>query len=415
MRFFTFLSILCFFPNVFAIKTQITDVQLWQEAQYDVRLMFELSQPVQHKLFTLSSPHRLVIDLKNTKLATKLSSLSGSVIKKIRSAPRNRTDLRVVLDLKHPVRAKSMILKPVNRYKHRLLINISPINHAMPSEKKVSPKKQVQRKLITPKKIIDKANMSKSVPTKNIVLSRSQFTFDDKKFIIAIDAGHGGIDPGAVGQNGTFEKDVALDIAKELANLLLKEANIRPVLIRSDDYFLKLRKRIELAREYKADLFISIHADAYADKTANGVSVYMLSQSGASSEAAQWLANKENAADLLGGVSLNDKDALLASVLFDLSQNSTLEASAYLAQKILNAFSKVNKLHLSKVQHAGFMVLRSPDIPSVLVETAFISNPEEEKKLNNSRYRKRIAYAILEGLRAYLKDHTTPKALLARQ
>lgn len=410
MRFFMFLSILCFSPNVFAISSQITDMQLWQEAQHDVRLMFELSRPTQHKLFTLSSPHRLVIDLKQTKLTTKLSSLPDSIIKKVRSAPRNQTDLRVVLDLKYPVRANSQTLKPINGYGHRLLVNITPLNPITPLEKK-EVQKPVSLKLTSPKKIIDKASIPDS--TNAVVLSQHSTSFNNDKLIVAIDAGHGGIDPGAVGQNGTYEKDVVLDIAKELVNLLIKEPHIRPVLIRSDDYFLKLRKRIELAREYKADLFISIHADAYADKAANGVSVYMLSQSGASSEAAQWLADKENAADLLDGVSLNDKDDLLASVLLDLSQNSTLEASAYLAQKILKAFSKVNDLHLTKVQHAGFMVLRSPDIPSVLVETGFISNPSEEKKLNNPRYKKRIAYAILEGLQAYLKDHTTA-ALLAK-
>ncbi|MCP4699581.1 MAG: hypothetical protein GY862_22440 [Gammaproteobacteria bacterium] len=236
-----------------------------------------------------------------------------------------------------------------------------------------------------------------------------------RNIIVAIDAGHGGVDPGASGRYGTREKTVALAIARDLAALVKNARGMESVLIRDGDYFLSLRERIKLARNYQADLFISIHADALRDTSSEGASVYMLSQSGASSEAARWLAERENRADLLGGVSLNDKDDVLASVLLNLSQYGTLEASAYLGDKILRALGDVGSIHYRSVQQAAFMVLRSPDIPSILVETAFISNPREEKKLSDPSYRRRIAAAILQGTRAYFIKYAPRGTWLARQ
>ena len=223
------------------------------------------------------------------------------------------------------------------------------------------------------------------------------------KFVIAIDAGHGGKDPGAVGRGGTLEKDIVLSISKKLYKLLNKEENIKPVLIRTKDYYIPLRQRIKKARKYKADLFISIHADAARNRKARGSSVYVLSQHGATSEAAKWLANKENSADLIGGVSIEDKDNVLAQVILDLSQSATIETSIKAASVLLSKIGKVSKLHLKNIEQAGFVVLKSPDIPSILVETAFLSNSKEEKKLKTKKFQDNIAKALRDGIIEIIK------------
>ena len=235
-----------------------------------------------------------------------------------------------------------------------------------------------------------------------------------RDLVIAIDAGHGGEDPGARGRKGTREKDVVLEIARRLAALIEKEPGMRPVMIRDGDYYIGLRKRIEKARSQRADLFISIHADAFRDSRARGSSVYVLSQRGASSEMARWLAARENAADLVGGVSLDDKDDLLAEVLLDLAQTATLEASVEVADNVLQEMKRLGKVHKKQVQHAGFVVLKSPDIPSLLVETAFISNPSEEQRLRNSRHQQQVAQAILAGVRNYFASNPPPGTLMAK-
>lgn len=360
----------------------------------DSRLVFNISAPAKHKIFTLKSPHRVVIDLKNTKVINRLPqpAVNHSILKSIRYAVREQGDLRIVLDLKVPVRPRSFLLKPSGDYGHRLIVDIIPLTKVSP----VIPQKEVPivAPTIQPSYQPDSTFTSQPLP--------QNFINNKNDFIIAIDAGHGGIDPGATGQNGVHEKKVVLAIAKALAHLITQTAGMRPVMIRSDDYFLSLRKRIDLAREHKADLFISIHADAYANKQgARGASVYILSQRGASSEAAYWLAERENSADLLGGVPLNDKDPLLASVLLDLSQAGTLEASARVGQEVVKALGKTIGLHLKSLQYAAFMVLRSPDIPSILVETTFISTPEEERKLNSRAYQQRVASALFNGIVAY--------------
>ncbi len=234
-----------------------------------------------------------------------------------------------------------------------------------------------------------------------------------KDVVIAIDAGHGGDDPGATGPNGLREKDVTLKIARNLANLINQEYGMKAVLIREGDYFLSLRKRIGKARRHKADLFVSIHADAFKDPRVRGSSVFILSNRGASSEAAKWLAERENAADLIGGVSLDDKDDVLASVLLDLSQTASLEASIGVADRVLGGLKKLGKTHKKHVQSAGFAVLKSPDIPSILVEMAYISNPEEERKLKGKTYQTKLAKAMLNGLKGYFRDHAPEGTLLA--
>jgi len=387
------LSFQCIAESVY-----VTDLQLSQ----DTRLVFNISAPAKHKIFTLKSPHRVVIDLKNTKIINKLPqpSVNHSILKSIRYALREQTDLRIVLDVKVAVRPRSFLLKPSGDYGHRLIVDIIPLTQvspAIPQEKQDTTIPNHPTPTVQPPYQADSQSELPAIP--------QNFINNNNDFIIAIDAGHGGVDPGAIGQMGTHEKDVVLAIATALTYLITQTPGMRPVMIRSGDYFLSLRKRIDLAREHKADLFISIHADAYANKQyARGASVYMLSQQGASSEAAKWLAERENSADLLGGVPLNDKDPLLASVLLDLSQAGTLEASARVGQKVVAALGKTVGLHLKKVQYAAFMVLRSPDIPSILVETTFISTPEEEKKLNNPTYQQRIANALFNGIVAYFSD-----------
>ena len=364
MRLVISLLLLIFSVSCLASPVKLLDMQVLQPSKYNMRLVFKFNSTVTHKVFTLRSPNRLVIDLTNTQLIKKLHNQNHVFLKNIRSAVHNNNDLRVVLDLTMRVRSKSFFKG------YNLIIDLN--------------------KWGTKSRDIITTEYYQAPPKAK------------RELVIAIDAGHGGKDPGATGWNGTKEKKVVLAIAKELARLVAKEAGMRPVMIRNGDYFVKLHKRLELARQHKADLFVSIHADAYPDDhEVQGSSVFMLSQKGASSEAARWLAEKENAVDLIGGVNLNDKDNLLAEVLLNLSQVGTLRASANLGESVLKRLSKVGKVHSSRLQRANFVVLRSPDIPSILVETAFLSNPSEERKINSPYYRRRIATAIMLGIREY--------------
>ena len=361
--------------------TTVEGLRMWPSPER-ARLVFEISRPVEHRVFTLADPDRVVVDLADTALGEPLPQpAAGDVsLERIRSAVRHKGDLRVVLDLKHKVRPKSFLLKPSDGYGHRLVLDLYP---ETAGARRPSPVKRVE-------------------PSGRL-----------RDVVIAIDAGHGGEDPGAVGRRGTKEKDVVLEIAKELARLLEEERGMRPLLTRTGDYYLRLRKRIERAREHQADFFLSIHADAFRDPRVRGASVYALSQSGATSEAARWLAHRENASDLIGGVTLDDKDNLLASVLLDLSQTATIEASLGAGEYVLKGLGRLGKLHKSRVQQAGFVVLKSPDIPSILVETGFISNPSEEERLMQRHHRRQVARALRDGLRRYFRDHAPPDTLLA--
>ncbi len=358
-------------------------VRLWS-APDNTRVVFDVSGTVSHTLFSLDNPERLVIDMSGVRLGSGVR-LNGSagLVKRIRSAPRKGNGLRVVLDLTKGVRPKSFSLKPNKQYGHRLVIDL-----------------------------FDPAAREGEAVRKTIPVSRSA----RRDLVIAIDAGHGGEDPGARGAKGTREKDVVLAIARRLAALVKKEPGMRPVMIRDGDYYVGLRQRIEKARRHRADLFISIHADAFHDRRAHGSSVFVLSQRGASSEMARWLAESENAADLSGGVSLDDKDKLLAEVLLDLSQNASREASLEVAQNLLGELRPLGKMHKTNVQQAGFVVLKSPDIPSLLVETAFISNPSEERKLRNGKHQQALAEAMLRGIRSYFARNPPPgTTLVARE
>lgn len=368
-------------------QVEVQGVRVWA-APDNTRIVFDLSAPVEHELLELDDPQRLVIDLEQARLARQPDQPDADdrYLKSLRSGIRNGNDLRVVLDLKRDVTSKTFQLKPNERYGHRLVVDVFPADG---------------------KKTVG----SPQAPAKSVAARNESM----RDVIVAIDAGHGGEDPGAIGSLGTHEKKVVMDIAKRLAAKVNREEGMRAVLTRDGDYFLPLRRRIEIAREHHADLFISLHADAFRDRRVHGSSVYVLSQDGASSEAARWLAKQENAADQIGGISLNDKDDVLKEVLLDLSQTGTLEASIDVAERLIQGLGSTGKLHRRDVQSAGFLVLKAPDIPSVLVETAFISNPDEERKLLNAGHQNRLTDAILRGLRQYFADHAPEGTLLAAQ
>ena len=372
--------------SVLAKTVTVDNVRIWA-APDSTRVVFDISGPVKHKLFTLSGPDRTVIDIKNSRIVkiNNQPKFQDNYLKGIRSATRNKNDLRIVLDLKKPIKYKIFQLQPNKRYGHRLVIDL--FDTEIRQVKKEAPRKEIKKDTQRPTKLRD--------------------------VIIAIDAGHGGDDPGAIGPSGTYEKDVVLKLAKNLAKDINKERGMRAVLIRKGDYYIKLRNRIVKAREHRADLFISIHADAFRDPKVRGSSVYVLSKKGASSEAAKWLAEKENSSDLVGGVSLDDKDDLVASVLLDLSQTASLEASIDVSTHIIKGLRKVGKVHKRNVQSAPFAVLKSPDIPSILIETGFISNPAEEKKLADSKYRKKMSKAIFHGIKGYFRDFAPEGTLIS--
>lgn len=362
-------------------QTHIEGLRVWASEE-KTRIVFELSDPVEYHTFLLETPHRAVIDLKQT--AFKLKALprfpSDGGIKQLRHSLRKKGEqLRVVLDLKHRVKLNSFVLAPKFPYGHRLVIELI-------------------------------------VPEKEAVLAL--FRDDDpplpqklhkRNFMVAIDAGHGGEDPGAIGRKyQTKEKVVVLQVARRLKHLIDHTPNMSAFLVRKGDYYVKLRKRIAIAREKGADVFVSIHADSFKNLRARGASVFVLSEKGASSEAARWLAEKENQADLIGGVRLEDKSDLLAKVLLDLSQTATLGLSEELAANVLHQLKTVAPLHHRTVQSAGFAVLKSPDIPSILVELGFISHRLEEKQLLDKQHQQALAKALLAGLKKYFKDKPLP-------
>jgi N-acetylmuramoyl-L-alanine amidase len=366
--------------RVMANPVELENVRIWA-APDNTRIVFDISNRVEHKLEKLSDPHRVVLDIQNARLINSPAQpiAADKYLKEVRSAMRNSNDLRVVLDLKTDARIKSFLLPPNQQYGHRLVVDLYSTDE----------QQEIQ----------------------SVSINRTPGTLRD--VVLAIDPGHGGEDPGARGPSGMYEKSIVLQISKRLAEMINQERGMRAVLTREGDYFLPLRKRMQIARQHKADLFISIHADAFKDPRVNGSSVYILSQRGASSEAARWLAERENASDLIGGVNLDVNDDMLASVLLDLSQTASLEMSIDVADRVLAGLKSVGKVHKRQVQSAGFAVLKSPDVPSILVETAYISNPEEERKLRDGNYQGKLAGAILQGLRSYFNEYAPEGTLLA--
>lgn len=374
---------------------EINSVRLWR-APDNTRLVFDLTGPADHKLFTLASPERIVIDISGTTFSASTSklALANTPLTGLRSAPRDGSDLRVVLDLSRQVTAKSFSLPPNQQYGHRLVVDL--YDQEPPSA--------------LPARAEPSATPLPQTP------SRSVAEAGQRDVIIALDAGHGGEDPGAIGHNKALEKHVVLAISKELKTLIDAEPGFKAVLVRTGDYFIPLRRRTEIARQHNADLLVSIHADAFTRASASGASVYALSDRGATSETARLLADRENRSDLIGGVggvSLDNKDQILASVLLDLSMTATLSASLDVGQQVLGSIGSITPLHKRRVEQAGFMVLKSPDIPSILVETGFISNPGESRKLVTRSHQQALARAMHSGIKNYFHRNPPPGTQLA--
>ncbi|HET7557624.1 MAG TPA: N-acetylmuramoyl-L-alanine amidase [Rhodanobacteraceae bacterium] len=356
---------------------QVKALRVWGGPD-STRVVLDLSaQPSDYKLFQLDNPARIVLDVEDSSFADgfRVPAATG-LLKSIRSG-KDAKAARVVLDLDAQAHPKSFLLKPAGQYGYRLVVDLYPQRAAKRDE--------------IARTVEDDIARGKPRPV-----------------VIAVDAGHGGDDPGAHGPDGTLEKNVTLSVARDLAKLINAQPGMRAVLTRDGDYFVPLKKRYEIARKNKADLFVSIHADAYTSADARGSSVWVLSKHGKVSEAARWLADSENRADLIGGVSLDDKDDTLASVLLDLSQGASIEASEAVAGRVLKALAKLGPTHRGYVERANFVVLRSPDVPSILVETAFITNPTEERKLRDPDHREQLASAILKGVQGYFADTPPP-------
>ena len=364
--------------STLSFATEIKNLQLTTTAE-GTRAVFELNGPLDYKLFEIANPDRIVLDLRASSFAEGFATPVGrGLLKSVRTGKQGK-DVRVVFDLASGVRPKSFLLLPGDKAPYRLVVDLFPRGKS-----KTEVVKQASPPMEKPRDVV-----------------------------IAIDAGHGGDDPGATGAAGTREKEITLAVARELKRLIDRQPGMSAVLTRDSDYFIPLKQRYQKAREAKADLFVSVHADAYSSGDARGSSVWMLSARGATNEAARWLEDRENRADLVGGVSLDNKDNTLAAVLLDLSQGATLEASGVVANQVLQALAKVGPTHRGFVEKANFVVLRSPDVPSILVETAFITNPAEEKRLKNPEQRDKIAKAILDGVHSYFVAAPPPGSLFA--
>lgn len=369
-------------PAAAAAQTRVEGVRVHEAPNY-TRVVFDVSGPVRYQLFTLENPDRVVIDMQNTRAEPGFdpaSSASGHAsVRAVRGAARG-AEYRVVLDLPRKLRPESFVLEPVAPYGHRLVVDLHGSGQPRSAPRPAPPQN------------------------------------DKRDVVIAIDAGHGGEDPGAIGPDRIREKDVVLSIARRLAARINAMPGFKAVLVRDGDYYLALQERVRVARAHRADLFVSVHADAFKSSHVTGASVYTLSERGASSETARWLAEKENRSDLIGGVgavSLGDKDDMLAHVLLDLSMDANRSASIEVGSRVLGQLGGMAKLHKDRVEQAGFVVLKAPDMPSILVETGYISNPGEARRLNTADYQERLATAIAAGVRSYMESHAPPGTLLA--
>ena len=361
---------------VAAQATKIEGMRVWTGPDH-TRAVFDLSGDAEYKLFELQNPPRVVIDLDKSHLATSLAIKNNKDIKKVRFSS-EKGKVRIVLDLHAQLKIKSFLLKPTGEYGHRLVVDLN---------RDIKPQVKTIAEVVKP----------------------------NRDVIVAIDAGHGGEDPGAIGASGTHEKVVTLNIAKQLAKKIDAQKGMKALIVRTGDYYIKHRKRFEKARQNGADLFVSIHADAFHSSKVNGASVYILSQRGASSEAAKWLAQSENKSDQIGGVVIEDKQDMLSKVLYDLSQNSALEESHKAAKAVQGSLKQVVKLHGKGFGQANFLVLKSPDVPSMLIETGYISNPGDEKKLKDAKHVDKLTRQITEGIRAYFYQSPPPNTWIAAQ
>lgn len=422
-----------------AVQTRIDDLRMWN-ATDRTRVVFDTSAGAEYKYFTLANPDRLVVDFYGAALDARLplELTRNPYVKRFRSAPHKGDRLRVVLDLKAPVRPEIFALGPNRHRGHRVVVDLYPAGAD------AAPRKQAPAPRPAPP-VIARATEPQEAPTTGRAPAppKRELAAEDpqalaranrrppapptrkraaavlggaRDVVVVIDAGHGGRDVGAIGKHGTYEKDVTLAMARRLALAVDQAAGMRAVLTRADDRFLQLNERIGVARRHEADVFVSIHADSFEDGRVSGSSVYTLSLHRASSEAAKWLAQRENTSGgLLGGMELGVQDDLLREVLFDLNQTGTLQASYELGQNVLIHLRSLGKVHKHTVQKAPFVVLSAPDIPSILVETAFISNPQEEKRLSSQAYQDRMAAALLSGIKDFFMGNPPPATYFARE
>ena len=418
-------------------------VRIWPAADY-TRVAIEHGAPLKYTHFMVKDPERLVVDLEGIEFNNVLDSLANKIapddpnIRLLRAGRYKPGVVRLVMELKAEANPQVFVLPPVGGYGHRLVLDVYPLNPPDPllsllDGSEPRPAVVESRPLVKsenhpavvaearaqskPEPVAEPKVRSKPEPVaeQKPLVKRQGRPVVDRLVTITLDPGHGGEDPGAIGSGGSYEKNVTLAVAKRLRAKIEAEPNMRAVLTRDSDFFVPLQARVQKARRIQSDLFVSIHADAFVRPDANGSSVFVLSESGASSSAARYLAQKENAADLIGGVNIDVKDPILARTLLDLSQTATINDSLKLGKAVLGELGGINRLHKSSVEQAGFAVLKAPDIPSILVETAFISNPEEEKRLNDDAYQDKMAEAIFSGIRKYLAKNTPlAKSTLAR-
>ncbi len=370
---------------------------MWPAQEY-TRVVLEVPGPVAHQVSTLKDPHRVVLELEGIRLTPELAQLPTRVqmadphIAAIRFGTRAPETLRIVFDLKTETRTQLFVLKPVADFGYRVVLDIYPLTPLDPLMALLEERRGTTA--TDPKSGAPAQDRASDTKSEAKPQGRRTIT-------VALDPGHGGEDPGAIGRRGTYEKHVTLAIGKKLKRIIDAEPGMRAMLTRDDDYYVPLATRVQKARRVEADLFVSIHADAFREARARGSSVFALSERGATSSAAKWLAQQENAADLIGGVNLDGKDPLLARTLLDLSQTAQISDSLKVGQHLLDSIGTINTLHKGSVEQAGFAVLKAPDIPSVLVETAFISNPDEELKLRSDRHQGKFAESMGDGIRRY--------------
>jgi N-acetylmuramoyl-L-alanine amidase len=409
-----------------AADTLVSSTRVWPAPDY-TRVTIESQQPIRHQLFNLDNPDRLVLDLEDVALNAAVTDIAGKIsaedpyIKGVRAGRFKPGTIRLVFDLKAKVKPEAFALAPIAGYGHRLVLDIYPLTPPDPLLAFLKRRESGQPETpattpapapaLTPTpelaapEVGPPAAVAKSEPPAPKPAARAARPASERLITIAIDPGHGGEDPGARGRSGTLEKNVTLSIAQKLKERIETEPNMRAVLTRDGDFFIPLHMRVEKARRVRADLFVSIHADAFVKPSANGSSVFALSERGATSVAARWLAKQENDADLIGGVNLGIKDPYLKQTLLDLSQTASINDSLKLGKAVLQEMGGINRLHKNYVEQAGFAVLKAPDIPSILIETAFISNPDEERKLRDPVYQNKMADAIFAGIKRYFSKN----------
>ena len=413
-----------------SVLPSLLGARLWPAHDY-TRLTLEARSPIKWNLFAIDAPDRLVLDIEGIEPNAVTDSLASRVkgddpwVRSIRVGRFKPGTLRIVLDLKAPVKPSASLLEPAGDYGYRLVLDIYPgevsdpilvllesKESAKPLQNKPAELRAGENKTLESALPENKSSETKQPSAKPAEGQPSEpppvSLLESKLVTVAVDAGHGGEDPGAHGEGGTLEKEVTLSIAKRVKAKIDAEPGMRAVLVRDGDYFIPLLGRTLKARQFRADVFVSIHADAFINQEARGSSVFILSERGASSVAARWLANKENQADLIGGVNIHARDPYLAQTLFDLSQTATIQDSQRLARYVLKELSGLNRLHKGEVEQAGFAVLKSPDIPSILVETAFITNPDDEKRLTDERYQDELATTLVRCLKRYVIAHPPP-------